>query len=368
MPGEAAHVEFEAVSKHYRRANRAINELNLRVGQGEFLTLLGPTGAGKTTLLMMLAGLERPSSGTVRIGGRAIDTPAHRRNIGAVFQECALFPHMTVAENVAFPLEARGLHRASIPDRVEQSLAMVGLEQVADWLPEALAGGQRQRAAIARALVFEPALLVMDEPLAALDRRERERMQHEIRRIQRMLRLTVVYATHDQEEAMAVSDRVAVLRDGVIEQVATPEVLYEEPQRPFVAKFIGDSNLLHGRVAATDGDYCDVDVGDETVSAFLVSARAVGEPVVLAVPPERVGISATEGSYSNEFTVGIEDIVFQGDHLLLRTTLFGDPDFVLKIPNVVGHGAMLAGDQVRIGWASQDCRALLPDEEGAIDR
>lgn len=368
MPAEA-HVEFEAVSKRYRGSGDrpAVRELDLRVGQGEFLTLLGPTGAGKTTLIMILAGLVRPSTGAVRIAGRTTDAPAHRRNIGAVFQDCALFPHMTVAENVAFPLEARGLHRAGMPARIEQSLAMVGLERVADSLPDSLSRGQRQRAAIARALVFEPPLLVMDEPLAALDRHERDRMQHEIRRIQRMLRLTVVYATHDQQEAMAVSDRIAVMRGGDIEQIASPEVLYEEPQRSFVAKYIGDNNLLHGRVAAIDGDYCSVSIEDDTVHAFMVSPRAVGEPVVLAVRPERVGISETEGSYSNEFTVAVEDIMFQGDHLLLRTTLFGDPDFVLKIPNLIGHGTLLAGDPVRVGWASQDCRVLLPDE-AAVDR
>ena len=367
MSGDA-HVEFEAVSKRYRGAGRAVHELNLQIGEGEFVTLLGPTGAGKTTSLMMLAGLERQTSGTIRIHGRAIDAPAHRRDIGVVFQECALFPHMTVAENVAFPLNARGLHRASIPARVERSVAMVGLERFADRLPEALSAAEQQRAAIARALVFEPRLVLMDEPLGALDRRERERMQHEIRRIQRLLRLTVVYATHDQDEAMAVSDRVAVMRDGILEQVATPEVLYEEPERPFVAKFIGDNNLLHGHVTAVDGDYCEAVVGDETISAFLLSPCDIGERVALAVSPERVGLSPAPGTYTNEFLVSVEDVVFQGGHLLLRTTVCGDLDFVVKIPNTLGHGAVLPGDRVRIGWTSVDCRALEPDGDDAVGR
>ncbi len=242
------HVEFMGVGKSYDGVTQVVRDLDLTVYEGEFLTLLGPSGSGKTTCLMMLAGFETPSAGRIRIGGRRVDdVPPRRRNIGMVFQNYALFPHMTVGANLAFPLEVRGIDRVSVVSRVRRALQLVRLDGFEDRKPGALSGGQQQRVAIARALVFEPSLVLMDEPLGALDRRLREDMQYEIRRIQRTLGVTVIYVTHDQQEAMAMSDRVAVFNRGCIEQVAAPEVLYEEPERGFVATFIGDNNLLHGR-------------------------------------------------------------------------------------------------------------------------
>ena len=361
--GRGAYVEFDGVYKSYDGETQVVRDLHIAVNEGEFLTLLGPSGSGKTTCLMMLAGFEAPTGGTIRLGGRVIhDVPPRRRDIGMVFQNYALFPHMTVGGNLAFPLSVRGLDKAQTHRLVQQALSLVRLEGFEDRRPGELSGGQQQRVAIARALVFEPKLVLMDEPLGALDRRLREEMQFEIRRIQRTLGVTVVYVTHDQQEAMAMSDRVAVFNQGRIEQVAEPEVLYEEPERPFVATFIGDNNLLDGRVVAVDGDFCEVAVGDKTVSAFLVSPRRVGEAVVLAIRPERVALDPAPGTYSNEFEVPVSDIIFLGDHLLLRTAVCEEADFVVKIANVVGHGAVLAGDRVRIGWTRTDCRALIPDK------
>ncbi|MDE2978671.1 MAG: ATP-binding cassette domain-containing protein, partial [Acidobacteriota bacterium] len=222
------HVEFVGVDKSYDGENLVVRGLDLAVERGEFLTLLGPSGSGKTTCLMMLAGFEAPTAGTIRIAGRPIqDLPPHRRGIGMVFQNYALFPHMTVGGNLAFPLEVRGVEPAPRRERVKRALSLVQLEGLEDRRPAQLSGGQQQRVAIARALVFEPEIVLMDEPLGALDRRLREEMQYEIRRIHSTLGVTVVYVTHDQQEAMTLSDRVAVFHNGVIEQAASPEVLYE---------------------------------------------------------------------------------------------------------------------------------------------
>jgi len=361
--GADAYVEFDGVSKSYDGIAQIVRNLHLTVHEGEFLTLLGPSGSGKTTCLMMLAGFEVPTGGSIRFNGQPVDAvPPRRRNIGMVFQNYALFPHMTVGANLAFPLEVRRLDKDAVAERVARALQLARLEGFEDRRPGQLSGGQQQRVAIARALVFEPRLVLMDEPLGALDRRLREEMQFEIRRIQRTLGVTVVYVTHDQQEAMAMSDRVAVFNGGRIEQVAAPEVLYEEPERPFVASFIGDNNLLRGVVAAVDGDTCDVTVGGLTVNAFMVEAHAVGDEVVLAVRPERTGLAAEPGMYTNEFEVEVRDMAFLGDHLRVLTDV-GGQSFVVKIPNIVGHGGVLAGENVRIGWATLDCRALRPVEE-----
>ena len=364
-PDAPAYVEFDGVDKSYDGVTQIVRDLHLTVREGEFLTLLGPSGSGKTTCLMMLAGFEMPSAGAIRIAGQRVDAvPPRKRNIGMVFQNYALFPHMTVGDNLAFPLEVRGLEKAAVAQRVDRALQLVRLEGFEDRRPGQLSGGQQQRVAIARALVFEPRLVLMDEPLGALDRRLREEMQFEIRRIQRTLGVTVVYVTHDQQEAMAMSDRVAVFNAGRIEQVASPEVLYEEPQRPFVASFIGDNNLLRGRVARVDGDTCDVTVGDLTINAFMVAPHAVGAEVVLAVRPERTGLAGDAGMYTNEFDVAVRDLAFLGDHLRVLTDVGGQA-FVVKIPNIVGHGGVLAGERVRIGWATLDCRALRPGDQAA---
>ena len=364
MRANIAHVEFDCVSKSYDGRKLVVRDLNLSVDEGALVILLGPSGSGKTNCLMMLAGFEEPTGGDIRIAGNSIGkVPPRRRNIGMVFQNYALFPHLSVGENLAFPLEVRHIERTGIAERVQRALRLVRLEGFEDRKPGELSGGQQQRVAIARALVFEPRLVLMDEPLGALDRRLREEMQYEIRRIQRTLGVTVIYVTHDQQEAMAMSDRVAVFNRGRIEQVAPPEVLYEEPERGFVATFIGDNNLLTGRVLGVDRETCEADTGDGIVKAFLVSPRGAGDAVTLAIRPERVALDPEPGRYSNEFEAEVDDIAFLGDHLRVRLTVCGSSDFVIKIANTVGHGAVLENDRVRIGFTPLDCRALIPDEE-----
>ncbi len=362
----SAHVEFERVSKSFDGRTLVVRDLDLRIRKGEFLTLLGPSGSGKTTCLMMLAGFEVPTSGAIRIDGRPMQhVPPRRRGIGMVFQNYALFPHMTVGENLAFPLEVRGLDPERRRERVQRALELVRLGGLEQRRPRQLSGGQQQRVAIARALVFEPDLVLMDEPLGALDRRLREELQYEIRRIHQDLGVTVLYVTHDQHEAMVLSDRVAVFRAGRIEQIASPEALYEEPTRSFVARFIGENNRLSGRVAAVDDEICEVDVGGELVRALRIAPCVPGDATTLSIRPERVAVAPAAGLYTNEFEARIEDITFLGDHLRLRVTVCGRSDFIIKIPNIVGHGAVLEGDRIRIGWTPTDCRVLDPDDEEA---
>ncbi|MCY3698098.1 MAG: ABC transporter ATP-binding protein [Gemmatimonadetes bacterium] len=359
----AAHVEFEGVSKSYDGRTLVVDDLNLRIGKGEFVTLLGPSGSGKTTILMMLAGFQTATSGAIRIGGRSVqDLPPRKRGIGMVFQNYALFPHMTVGANLAFPLEVRGIAEERRRERVERALDLVRLGGLEDRRPGQLSGGQQQRVAIARALVFEPELVLMDEPLGALDRSLREEMQYEIRSIHQRLGVTVVYVTHDQQEAMVMSDRIAVLNGGRIEQIAGAEGLYEEPERAFVARFIGENNRLHGQVTLVEDDLCEVDVGGERIRAFRIARCGVGDTVTLSIRPERIAIKPEEGLYHNVVEAAIEDMTFLGDHLRVRLAACGGRDVVAKIPNIVGHGAMMVGDTVRIGWTVNDCRAL--DFEG----
>jgi putative spermidine/putrescine transport system ATP-binding protein len=242
-------VSFRGVQKSYDGENLIVKDLNLDIRKGEFLTLLGPSGSGKTTSLMMLAGFETPTAGEILLAGRSINNvPPHKRDIGMVFQNYALFPHMTVAENLAFPLTVRGLNKSDVSDRVKKVLSMVQLDAFASRYPAQLSGGQQQRVALARALVFEPQLVLMDEPLGALDKQLREHMQMEIKHLHQRLGVTVVYVTHDQGEALTMSDRVAVFHQGEIQQIAAPRSLYEEPKNTFVANFIGENNRLNGRL------------------------------------------------------------------------------------------------------------------------
>ena len=356
---KAVHVEFEEVAKSYDGRTMAVQGFDLRVRRGEFVTLLGPSGSGKTTILTMLAGFQAPTSGVIRIdGSRVDDLPPRRRGIGMVFQNYALFPHMSVEENLAFPLEVRGLARAECRERVGSALRLVRLEGLEKRRPGQLSGGQQQRVAIARALVFEPSLVLMDEPLGALDRRLREEMQYEIRRIHRELAVTVVYVTHDQEEAMVLSERIAVLRAGAVEQIAGPEALYEEPERSFVADFIGENNHLDGTVIAVDGDFCEVEVGRERVRALRIVECKPGDRVTLSIRPERVAVNPDLGLYQNHVGGTIRDVAFVGDHLRVRMAACGVSNLVAKIPNIAGHGGVLVGDTVRIAWMVTDCRAL----------
>ena len=242
----SAVLELAGVRKRYDSLV-AVDDLDLALEAGEFLTLLGPSGSGKTTTLMMVAGLQQPDAGSITLNGVSVASlPPYRRDVGMVFQNYALFPHMTVRRNVAFPLEMRGTPAAEIARLVDEALALVKLPDHGERLPKQLSGGQQQRVALARAMVYRPALLLMDEPLGALDRKLREQLQLEIKRVHRERRISVLYVTHDQEEALTMSDRIAVFNKGRIEQIGTPEELYDRPATRFVASFIGDTNLVEG--------------------------------------------------------------------------------------------------------------------------
>src|SRR5215831_5575168 len=280
-------VKLDRVAKMYGPVH-AVNDVSLDVHEGEFLTLLGPSGSGKTTMLMLIAGFEHPSSGEILIrGASVVAQPPHRRDIGMVFQSYALFPHMTVFDNVAFPLRARKMPGREIDSRVRQVLDIVRLPDVERRYPRQLSGGQQQRVALARAVAYQPSLLLMDEPLGALDRKLREEMQLELKTIQRELGVTTLYVTHDQQEALALSDRIAIMNHGDLVQIGSPVELYESPADDFVAGFLGDVNLLEG-VATLDGGLLRIAVGTLEVAVQGSGREAVGKTVRASVRPERL--------------------------------------------------------------------------------
>ncbi|MBD3894464.1 ABC transporter ATP-binding protein [Halomonas sp. ML-15] len=353
---------FTNVQKSYDGVELVVKDFNLDIRKGEFVTLLGPSGSGKTTCLMMMAGFETPTHGEILLKGEPISgLPPHKRGIGMVFQNYALFPHMTVAENLAFPLEVRHLSKAQTKEKVARALAMVRLEEFGDRRPAQLSGGQQQRVALARALVFEPELVLMDEPLGALDKNLREEMQYEIKRIHASLGVTMIYVTHDQTEALTMSDRIAVFNDGVVQQLASPDELYERPENAFVAYFIGENNRLLGEVSERVGDDCKVrlDSGD-TVIAKPVAVGGVGSRTTLSLRPERVSILHGDAAeqFDNQFTATVQEVIYLGDHLRTRLSVCGNDEFILKTPNAQGFGVMRPGQQIQVGWSSADCRAL----------
>jgi putative spermidine/putrescine transport system ATP-binding protein len=354
-----AYVRFQDVQKSYDGATLVVKNLNLEVARGEFLTLLGPSGSGKTTCLMMLAGFETATHGEIVLDGEPINNvPPYRRQIGMVFQNYALFPHMTVNENLAFPLEVRRIARAEIEQRVRRVLDMVQLGRFGNRRPGQLSGGQQQRVAVARALVFEPKLVLMDEPLGALDKQLREQMQYEIKHLHESLGVTVVYVTHDQIEALTMSNRIAVFNDGIIQQLATPADLYERPENAFVAQFIGENNRLTGKVTGVNGGSCSVAVAGGEIRALAVNIEGPGSATTLSLRPERVVINPPAGETPNLFDGRVEELIYLGDHMRTRVSVCGHDDFIVKVPNATGHTHLRPGDVVRVGWHVEDCRAL----------
>jgi putative spermidine/putrescine transport system ATP-binding protein len=366
MPLPDPIVTFENVSKSYDGKVDVVKSLDLTLRRGEFLTLLGPSGSGKTTTLMMLAGFEEPTRGIITLDGRRLNNvPAHRRGVGMVFQNYALFPHMSVIENLAFPLEMHGIPKSEIPARVKRALEMVRLGDLGGRKPAQLSGGQQQRVAVARALVYEPKLVLMDEPLGALDKQLRERMQIEIRHLHEQLGLTVVYVTHDQSEALTMSDRIAVFHQGVIEQVASPVELYDAPANAFVASFVGENNRLDGQLIAREGLYCRVRLADGTeIASKLVSDLPDGSPVVLSIRPERVSIG-NAGDRPNRFTTRVEEVIYLGDHCKVRVGLGGSGDFIAKLPHTEGMPTLARGDSITVSWNGEACLALPPTRAGS---
>ncbi len=329
-------VRFVGVQKTYDGVQLVVRQLDLDIRRGEFLTLLGPSGSGKTTCLMMLAGFESPTAGDILLDSKPITrTPPHKRNFGMVFQNYALFPHLTVAQNVAYPLTVRKVAKPEQAQRTQRALDMVRLQGMAERFPAQLSGGQQQRVALARALVFEPQLVLMDEPLGALDKQLREHMQIELKELHRQLGVTFVYVTHDQSEALTMSDRVAVFNDGAIQQIDVVDRMYETPANRFVAGFIGDSTMLHGTVRASDGERCGIVLTDGRVlTGINVNGAAVGVAVQAGIRPERIVLHAQAPSErGNLLQARVASVIYFGDHLRLLCSIGeGQSDSTVKLP------------------------------------
>ncbi len=362
-PRSDAFVVFEHVQKSYDGVSLVVKDLNLTIAKGEFLTMLGPSGSGKTTCLMMLAGFETATSGEIRLDGRPINqVPPHKRGIGMVFQNYALFPHMTVGENLSFPLEVRGMSKSDREAKIKRALDMVQMGAFISRRPAQLSGGQQQRIALARALVFDPALVLMDEPLGALDKQLREHMQFEIKHLHDSLGITVVYVTHDQGEALTMSDRVAVFNDGRIQQLAPPADLYERPDNSFVAGFIGENNKLLGTIEELSGDKALVRLRTgEVIDATAVNIKEKGQQTLVSIRPERVEFKP-EMMPPGAHTIDAEvvEIIYMGDILRAVLRVAGVDDFVMKMRNTLGQTKLTPGQKIKVGWHPQDARALDP--------
>ncbi|MGB8623286.1 MAG: ABC transporter ATP-binding protein [Paracoccaceae bacterium] len=358
---ENGFVVFDRVQKSYDGEILVVKDLNLSIGKGEFLTMLGPSGSGKTTCLMMLAGFETATHGDILLGGKPINNiPPHKRGIGMVFQNYALFPHMTVAENLAFPLEVRNMSKSERETKVKRALDMVQMGDFGGRRPAQMSGGQQQRVALARALVFEPELVLMDEPLGALDKQLREHMQFEITKLAHDLGITTVYVTHDQTEALTMSDRVAVFDDGRIQQLAPPDQLYERPQNSFVAQFIGENNTLMGTVKEIKGENCVVELdGGELIDAVPVNVAKQGERTLVSIRPERVEYNKERLSEdAHTLKAEVLEFIYMGDIFRTRLRVAGNDNFVIKTRNAPDQRRLKPGETIEIGWMPEDCRAL----------
>tara|TARA_B100001123_G_C15246509_1_gene1001146 strand:+ start:643 stop:1728 length:1086 start_codon:yes stop_codon:yes gene_type:complete len=358
MSEDTAFVKFDKIDKSYDGEVLVVRNLNLNIQRGEFVTMLGPSGSGKTTTLMMLAGFETPTNGEIFLDNKPISKiPPYEREIGMVFQNYALFPHMTVQENLAFPLEVRKFSKSETKDKVGKVLEMVELNEFGTRFPAQLSGGQQQRVALARALVFEPRLVLMDEPLGALDKNLREQMQYEIKHIHERIGITVVYVTHDQSEALTMSNRIAVFNDGVVQQLSTPDVLYEKPENSFVAQFIGENNRFNGTIKSIDDKYCLVEIdGGGSTKALKINVGQVGERTQLSVRPERVTVNDSSDN-ENKFSGIVEELIYLGDHIRIRLNVAGNNNFIVKIPNE-GKINFKEKDNINLNWQSDDIRAL----------
>ncbi|MBB5534540.1 ABC transporter ATP-binding protein [Rhizobium giardinii] len=331
----------------------AIRDVNLTVERGEFMTFLGPSGSGKSTTLYILAGFENPTAGDILLNGQSlIATPSHKRNIGMVFQRYTLFPHLSVGENIAFPLKVRRLPKTEVDAKVAKMLKLVRLEGFEDRKPAQMSGGQQQRVALARALAYDPPVLLMDEPLSALDKKLREEIQHEIRRIHQETEVTILYVTHDQEEALRLSDRIAVFSKGVIDQIGTGPELYANPSTRFVAEFIGDSDFVTCRVLSARDGRAELAVGkDMTISGVPIhGSAAAGSNAALMLRPERLSLKRGQTG-GNGLSATVTDITFLGSNIHVAATVPSGEALSVRLP--FGHEAtagLARGDTVSLGF------------------
>ena len=363
VPGSAsgaAAVELRNVSKYFGKI-RAVRNVTLEVRQNEFFSLLGPSGCGKTTILRMIGGFERPTAGEVHLSGRLVnDVPPYRRDTNLIFQHLALFPHLDVFDNIAFGLKEKRQSPPVIRQKVHGALELVDLQGFESRRINQLSGGQKQRVAIARALVNEPAVLLLDEPLGALDLRLRMQMQEELKEIQHRVGTTFIYVTHDQTEALSMSDRIAVMRDGIVEQVGTGREVYEAPRTRFVATFIGDSNLLEAQVLDVQADDVTLDVGGTRVVAQARAGIGRGGMVSLSIRPEYMHIAPSDRpdpSVDNWCEARVRAVTFKGAFIEYRLIMPSGQKLIAQTP-VEGGRPPLAGDSVLVGWRRTGCVVL----------
>ena len=350
-----APITLENLSKYYGTVG-ANRDVNLDISPGEFLTLLGPSGSGKTTALMMIAGFVIPTSGDIRVNGQSIvQVPVHKRNIGMVFQNYALFPHLNVARNVSFPLEMRNTPKAEIEKRVDAALDLVRLGGFRDRRPKQLSGGQQQRVALARALIFEPTVLLLDEPLGALDAKLREEMKIEIKQLHQKIGATILFVTHDQEEALTLSDRIAVFNDGEIVQLGTPDQLYHQPANRFVADFIGETNLLSGKVISVADRQCRATLSDglEIIGDLREGMKPPTDWATYTLRLEKITVGDGAANCTNQMTGTVKEFLFIGDSTKYLIRLAEDLDIKVKLPET-GMSRHAVDDEVRVGWNAND--------------
>jgi putative spermidine/putrescine transport system ATP-binding protein len=349
-------ISIRDVTKTYGRT-AALDNVSLEIASGEFITLLGPSGSGKTTLLMVLAGFIRPDNGEIRFGEREVTlVPPHKRDIGMVFQNYALFPHMTVAGNLAYPLKLRGVARAETDERVARALDMVQLVGFGQRQVDQLSGGQRQRVALARAIIFEPRILLMDEPLSALDKKLREQMQIEVRHLHQRLGMTTVYVTHDQREALTMSDRIAVINHGRFRQIDKPQDLYERPNDRFIAEFIGESHFLPVEVRGGTAYLGDRAIGLAEPPRYQAAAQ------FLVLRPEKLKVvDARDGAGLNIFSGQVKEFVYQGESSLLYVSLANGQPIAIRQPAGSAQRAPRPGAPITLGLAPADT-IIVPSE------
>jgi spermidine/putrescine transport system ATP-binding protein len=352
-------VHFKDVSKYYG-TSLAVENLDLPIEQGQFVTLLGPSGCGKSTTLRMLGGFEAPSSGEIYLDGKPIShLPPNKRNVNIVFQDYALFPHLTVGRNIAFGLELQGMDSASIHKRVLELLALVELQDFADRMPDQLSGGQRQRVALMRALAPNPNVLLLDEPLSALDAKLRQQMQVELKEIQRTTGKTFIFVTHDQEEALTMSDVVVVMNKGRIEQMGAPDDLYSRPRSRFVADFIGQSNFLEGAIVGVDEGIATLDWHGSIIKAGMNATKhSVGSKATVALRPESLSCVGVEPAWQTSLKGRIQQRIFKGAHTSLTVALDNGASLVVQLDPVAV--SKLETEEVWVGWREQDA-VLLAD-------
>jgi spermidine/putrescine ABC transporter ATP-binding subunit len=355
--GRGASIRLSGLKKSYDHVG-AVNGVSLDIRSGEFLTLLGPSGSGKTTTLMMIAGFETPTQGDIAIDGTSVvAVPPHKRNIGMVFQNYALFPHLTVTENIGFPLKQRGVPKAERTKLVGEALELVHLPGYGGRYPRQLSGGQQQRVALARAIVFQPRLLLMDEPLGALDKQLRENLQLEMRRLHADLGITFIYVTHDQEEALTMSDRIAVMNEGLVAQVGSPEDLYDRPTSRFVAGFIGESNFLPAIVKGMENNIVVAECEGSIIRALCPGKQANGDKVTLTARPERLRFADTlNGSAEahNRIAVTVTEAVFAGERCRYMLQSADGTVIVLKEPSSAAIRRRAVGERAEIAWSVAD--------------